>query len=90
MKCSRKQNEPSEILRSDFNLSWMIPLALKERWNPVENYLFHFEELPPNVEAKWLAHLLRIREISGSNLDPETGYPEDFRGFLQSLHENAG
>jgi hypothetical protein len=33
--------------------------------------------------------LLRIREVSGSNLGPETGYPEVFRGFPQSFQANA-
>jgi hypothetical protein len=28
-----------------------------------------------NVVVEWLALLLRIREIPGSNLSPETGYP---------------
>jgi hypothetical protein len=28
-----------------------------------------------NVMVKWLTLLLRIREVLGSNLGPETGYP---------------
>jgi hypothetical protein len=28
--------------------------------------------------GQWLALLLRIREVSGSNLGPETGYPDMF------------
>jgi hypothetical protein len=24
----------------------------------------------------WLSHLLRIREVLGSNIGPETGYPD--------------
>jgi hypothetical protein len=30
----------------------------------------------PSVAAEWLTLLLRIRELSGSNLSPETGYPD--------------
>jgi hypothetical protein len=29
-----------------------------------------------NVVVEWLAHLLRIQEVSRSNLGPETGYPD--------------
>jgi hypothetical protein len=31
-----------------------------------------------------------MREVLGSNLDPESGCPETFRGFTQSLQANAG
>jgi hypothetical protein len=31
-------------------------------------------QVPPNV-VEWLRLLLRILEVSVSNLDPETGYP---------------
>jgi hypothetical protein len=34
--------------------------------------------------------MLHIREIRDSNLGPETGYPEYFRGFPQSRQTNAG
>jgi hypothetical protein len=34
-----------------------------------------------NVTAKWLALLLRIREVPGSNVRTESGY-RDFRGFF--------
>jgi hypothetical protein len=30
----------------------------------------------PNVVVEWLTLLLRIREVQGSNLGPETVYPE--------------
>jgi hypothetical protein len=30
----------------------------------------------PNVVVEWLTLLLRIRKLSGSNLGPETGYPD--------------
>jgi hypothetical protein len=33
--------------------------------------------------------LLRIPVIPGSNLDPDTGYPEGVRGFPQRLQANA-
>jgi hypothetical protein len=39
--------------------------------------------------GEWLAFLLRIREVSGSTLLPEIGYPEGCRGFRQSLPLNA-
>jgi hypothetical protein len=31
-----------------------------------------FDETLPNVVFEWLAHLLRIREVSGSNFDQQT------------------
>jgi hypothetical protein len=34
--------------------------------------------MTPNIVAGWLALLLYIQEISGSNLNPETGYPDRF------------
>jgi hypothetical protein len=38
------------------------------------------------VVVEWLALLTRIREVPGSNLSPEIGYPDwGFRGFPQSL-----
>jgi hypothetical protein len=37
-----------------------------------------------------VTHLLRIREVPGSSLRPETGYSDgSFRGFPQSLQANA-
>jgi hypothetical protein len=36
-----------------------------------------------------LAILLRIREIPGSNLGSDTGYPEAFRGIPQCLQANT-
>jgi hypothetical protein len=34
--------------------------------------------------------LARIREVLDSNSDPETGYPEVFRDFPESLEANIG
>jgi hypothetical protein len=36
---------------------------------------FAFQE---NPSAKWLELLLRIREVPGTNLGPETGYTDSF------------
>jgi hypothetical protein len=36
--------------------------------------------------VKWLAILLSIRDVTGSNTSPNTDYP----GFPQSLQENSG
>jgi hypothetical protein len=42
----------------------------------------------PNVVIDWLT-LPRIWEVPGSNLRPETGYPDqDIRGLSQSLLAN--
>jgi hypothetical protein len=44
-----------------------------------------------NIVVQWLTPLVSIWEIPGSNLGPETGYPDwDFRVFLQSLQMNVG
>jgi hypothetical protein len=42
----------------------------------------------PNIVVEWLT-LLRIREVPGSSLSPETDYPS-FLGFSQSFHAIAG
>jgi hypothetical protein len=39
--------------------------------------------------VKWLTPL-HIRKVPGSNLGPDTGYPEVFRCYSQSIHINAG
>jgi hypothetical protein len=31
---------------------------------------------PPTVAAEWLTFLLCISKVLGSNIDPETGYPD--------------
>jgi hypothetical protein len=46
--------------------------------------------LLPDV-AEWLKLPLFIWDVLGSNLSPETGYPDSgFRGFSQSLQAYAG
>jgi hypothetical protein len=45
---------------------------------------------PPNVMAKWLTPLIRIRKVTGSKLGPEVVYPEGFRGFPQSSTQISG
>jgi len=37
---------------------------------------YKFSTFTPNVVIEWLTILLRIREVPGSNLGPETGYPD--------------
>jgi hypothetical protein len=44
-----------------------------------------FVRLSPNVVVEWLMILFSIREVPGSNLGAETGYPEICRGFPQSI-----
>jgi hypothetical protein len=41
-----------------------------------------------NVIMERVAVLLRISEVSGSSLGPETGCPGVFHGFPQSFHAN--
>jgi hypothetical protein len=44
-----------------------------------------------NVTAKWLALLLCIWGVPGSNLGSKMGYSKEaFRGFPQLLQANAG
>jgi hypothetical protein len=45
--------------------------------------------LPPKAAVEWLTLQRRVREAPGTNLGPETGCPEGFRDFHQSIHENA-
>jgi hypothetical protein len=45
-----------------------------------------FVQVCRNVVVEWLAFLLCIREVPGSNLGPETGYPDSvFVGFSAPL-----
>jgi hypothetical protein len=39
-------------------------------------YVCIYHKCLPNVAVQWLTLLLRMREVSGSNLGPETGYPD--------------
>jgi hypothetical protein len=56
----------------------------------VKNFFNSFT-LAPNVLVEWLTLLLCIREVLGSSLGPETGYPaRGFNGFPQSFHSKAG
>jgi hypothetical protein len=36
----------------------------------------HHQLWTPTAVVKWLTLLLRIREVPGSNLGPEAGYPD--------------
>jgi hypothetical protein len=45
----------------------------------------HYLIMLPNVMVEWSTHLLRIWAVPASNLGPKAGYPEDFRGFPQSV-----
>jgi hypothetical protein len=42
-----------------------------------------------NVAVLWLALLLHIRAVPGSNLGPETGYPDRFFAVFPSLQADA-
>jgi hypothetical protein len=46
----------------------------------IQSQLLHINNnnnmVTPNVIVEWLTILLRIREVSGSNLGPETSYPD--------------
>jgi hypothetical protein len=54
-------------------------------------YVCMYHKYLPNVAVQWLTLLHRIREISGSNLGLETGYPDwGLRGYPQSFQANAG
>jgi hypothetical protein len=61
----------------------------------IQNY---FKFIPPvtawlttlNIVAKWLALLLPIQEVLGSNLILETDYPEVFVIFFSPFRQMAG
>jgi hypothetical protein len=83
------------------SLLYQYVLLSTQRYNPedqhrhplCQNYMAISSALiiRPNVVVEWLTLLLRILEVPGSYLGPETGYPDCvFRGFLQSLQANAG
>jgi hypothetical protein len=38
-----------------------------------------------NVSVEWLAVLLHFHEVTGSNLDPDVGYPDEFSVVLIGL-----
>jgi hypothetical protein len=40
----------------------------------------------PNVVVEWFTLLLRVQEVPGSNLDPETGYPDWGFSWFSSVH----
>jgi hypothetical protein len=44
--------------------------------NTVKHTCLNFADHHPNIEAEWLALLLRIREVLDSNLGLDTGYPD--------------
>jgi hypothetical protein len=50
--------------------------SLKGMWGVFNGIilLLSLIKMSPNVAAQWLAFLLRIRKVLGSNFDPETGY----------------
>lgn len=52
---------------------------------------FNFNSVYPHVVVEWLALFHCIREVSGSNLDPDTGSldPIISRGFLQFVEAYA-
>jgi hypothetical protein len=50
----------------------------------------NMDTIPPKVVVEWLTILHAIREIHGSNIDLETGYPDCFRGIPQSSKKNSG
>jgi hypothetical protein len=43
-----------------------------------------------SIVVEWLALLLCIRDVPGSNLGPETGYPEVFVVFLSPSRQMPG
>jgi hypothetical protein len=43
-----------------------------------------------NVVAEWLALLLHIRDVPGSNLGPKTEYSESFHSFPNYVQANSG
>jgi hypothetical protein len=53
-------------------------------------FIFMILTITPNVMVEWLTFLLRIREVLGSNLGPETGYPERFVVFLYPSRRTPG
>jgi hypothetical protein len=66
--------------------------AVKTRGNTFLYVLFNFyfkKRETPKVAPACLAFLLRIREVPGSNLGTETGYPEDFVVYLSSSRQTS-
>jgi hypothetical protein len=70
-------------------LEKILPIAGKDTKSLEKNLMTYFNlgnysspatchdtELGTNVVVQWLNLLLYIREVPGSNLDPEIGYPD--------------
>jgi hypothetical protein len=50
-------------------------------------------KLPSNIVVEWITFFLHIREVPGSKVGPETGYPDwggGVRCLPQSLQTNVG
>jgi hypothetical protein len=42
-----------------------------------------------SIAVEWLADILRIGEVPGSNAGPGTAHPKGFRVFPEILHADA-
>jgi hypothetical protein len=57
----------------NFGMSMCFSLLLVETRILI---VWDYKYVKPNVMVEWLTLLLRIREVPGSNLSPEAGYPD--------------
>jgi hypothetical protein len=75
-------------------LTWVHDSAACVKKSLGSGLLYNLNGLPEgwlNVVVEWLTHLLRIREVPGSNLGTETGYPEEgFGVFLSHSRQIQG
>jgi hypothetical protein len=73
-------------------LSLIVDVDLVTPCGPVGRYLSgeHTAFIFRAEVIEWLALLLRIRKVPGSNLFPKTGYSDIFCGFLQCFQTNDG
>jgi hypothetical protein len=62
---------PKKALNAGIKLCTVIYNCTK----PTYNSKLHIQSTTPNVVVEWFVFLL-IREVPGSNLYPETGYPD--------------
>jgi hypothetical protein len=78
-------HQSSKLLNSEAIKMILVLIIYCHNGSDPESFRHTLKYLLFNVAAKWLALLLRIRNVQGSNLGPETGYPVRLRSWFSSV-----